>query len=252
MLARVLLGSWLAACVGILLAQTAPAFDVASVKASEKIVGPDYNNQIRLLPDGFGGRNVTLRRLVAWAWHVQSSQVIGTAWMKQTEYDIDAKAAGATPTGQMERMLQTLLRERFGLRQHDETRDARVYELAVVDGGARIHPVEDGAAPARGTGIHFHGDMHDLADLVGTQLTIPAPVDPAKPVIASEEPVITLDKTGLQGTYDFFVKIVPEAGSDGFAFWQRGLRDLGLTIRRSSDQVHMIVIDWANKVPLAN
>src|SRR5258708_28795440 len=55
---------------------TAPAFDVASVKASQHQVGPDYNNQITYSPNGVTGGNVTLRRLLAEAYHLQHNLVL--------------------------------------------------------------------------------------------------------------------------------------------------------------------------------
>jgi hypothetical protein len=41
---------------------TTPAFDVASVKPSKQVVGPDYNNQLSYSPTGFKARNATLNR----------------------------------------------------------------------------------------------------------------------------------------------------------------------------------------------
>ena len=58
-----------------------PAFDVASVKPSQHVVGLDYNNQITYSPTGFRGRNVTLRRLIAEAYQLQLSQVLGPSWL---------------------------------------------------------------------------------------------------------------------------------------------------------------------------
>ena len=50
---------------------TKAAFDVTSVKPSQHVVGPDYNNQLTYSPTGITGRNVTLQRLVAEAYHLQ-------------------------------------------------------------------------------------------------------------------------------------------------------------------------------------
>jgi hypothetical protein len=51
-----------------------PSFEVASVRPSQNQVGPDYNNQITISLTGFTGRNVTLKRLIAEAWHCQRNQ----------------------------------------------------------------------------------------------------------------------------------------------------------------------------------
>jgi uncharacterized protein (TIGR03435 family) len=72
----------------------APAFDVASVKVSQHLVGPDYNNQITYSPTGITARNVTLRRLLADAYHLQLNQVLGPSWLDRNEYEVDARAAG--------------------------------------------------------------------------------------------------------------------------------------------------------------
>ena len=56
---------------------TAPEFDVASVKPSQHLVGPDYNNQLSYSPNGIIARNVTLKCLVAEAYQLQLNQVLG-------------------------------------------------------------------------------------------------------------------------------------------------------------------------------
>ena len=71
---------------------TNPAFDVASVKPSQHIVGPDYNNQLTYSPTGITCRNVTLQRLIAEAYQLQLNQVLGPGWLDKNEYDIDARS----------------------------------------------------------------------------------------------------------------------------------------------------------------
>ncbi len=74
------------------------SFDVASVKASQRLVGPDYNNQLTFLPRGITGRNVTLRKLAAAAYHLQLNQIVGQSWLDQNEYDLQAQASVSVPT----------------------------------------------------------------------------------------------------------------------------------------------------------
>ena len=105
------------------------------------MVGPDANNQFTFTPAGITARNATLRRLIAEAYGLQLRQVIGPGWLDQSEYDIEAKAAGRVAGEERASMLQTVLSERFGLKQHRETRDLRVYELVVDKGGPKIHPI---------------------------------------------------------------------------------------------------------------
>jgi uncharacterized protein (TIGR03435 family) len=246
--------------VGALLAGTAlalcqsaqPAFDVASVRPSAHAVGPDYNNQITWSATGFTGRNVTLRRLIADAWNIQLDQVVGPAWLDHNEYDIEAKTTEGTTRAQRELMMQSLLDDRFGLKQHTEARTMRVYELTIAKDGPKIKPAAEGEASANG-GFHFHGEMRQFADLLAVQFSIPAAVNPSEPVRAGGPAVPVLDKTGLEGVYDFSVDIHPEPGTDAFTGWQRVLDEqLGLKIESRRAEVEVRVVDEATAVPSAN
>jgi uncharacterized protein (TIGR03435 family) len=180
---------------------TAPAFDVASVKPSQRFVGPDYNNQLTYSPTGVTARNVTLQRLVAETYHLQLNQVLGPSWLGKNEYDIDARAAGAGTREQMALMLRSLVAERFKLTQHSEMREMRVYELVIGKSGSKIRPMSDGETATARAGFHFHGDLRQFADLLAVQLSIPASDNPAQPARASASLIPVLDKTGLPGVF---------------------------------------------------
>ena len=242
------------AIAGFAHAQSAqPSFDVASVRPSQQEVGPDYNNQITWAPDGFTGRNVTLKRLIAEAWHCQLDQVEGPPWLGRNEYDITARMPEGTSREQASLMLRGLLFERFRLKEHSETRPMRTYELTVGEKGAKVHPIAPGGAASAGSGLHFHGDMRQFADLLAIQFSFPAANDPSVPVKAGGPQIPVLDKTGLQGTYDFSVDMRPELGTDGFTAWKRALEDqLGLKIESKKSDVEVVVVDDAEKIPSAN
>lgn len=240
----------------IAIAQTSqPAFEVASVRPSQHEVGPDYNNQIANSGDRFTGKNVTLKRLVAEAWHCQMSQVLGPAWIDRNEYDVEARISAGAHNDQLPRMLRTLLSERFHLKEHLGKRLGRVYELKVGKNGAKIQPVGSGTPDAAtGSGFHFHGDMRQFADLLAIQFSIPAASDPSTPVRAGGTMIPVVDKTGLQGVYDFSVDQRPELGTDAFTGWKRVLEDqLGLDIVQNGKADFLVVfVDDADKVPTAN
>jgi uncharacterized protein (TIGR03435 family) len=229
---------------------TAPAFDVASVKPSQHLVGPDYNNQLTYSLTGITARNVTLKRLVAEAYYLQLNQVLGPSWLDKNEYDIDA---GAGTREQMAPMLRSLVAEQFKLTQHSDMREMRVYELVIGKSGSKIRPVSDGESATAPAGFHFHGDMRQFADLLAVQLSIPASDNPGEPVRASASPISVLDKTGLPGIFDFSVDIYPELGTDMFASWQRALEDqLGLRIESRKESVAVLVVDGAERIPTEN
>jgi uncharacterized protein (TIGR03435 family) len=234
-------------------AATTPSFEVASVRPSQHTVGPDYNNQIAYTPVGLTARNATLKRLIAEAWHLQLSQVIGPDWINRNEYDIEARAPEGTSSEQMVLMLKGLLADRFGLKLHSESRPMRAYVLLVAKGGPKIHPVDPGAAIAPHPGSHFRGDMRQFADLLTVQFSIPAPSDPSVPVIGLGPQVPVLNETGLQGTYAFSVDIKPELNTDGFTAWSRVLEDqLGLKIESRKGDVPVVVVDEAARIPTGN
>src|SRR5262249_54043363 len=147
-------------------------FEVASVKANPRPVGPDYNNQLIISSSKFIGRNATLRRLIAEAYRVQVNQVVGPGWLNESEYDIEARAGNDVSPEQLRSMLQTLLADRFHLRKHTEHRTMRAYELVIDKGGPKVAPVKEGVAAPPARGFRFHGEMRQLADVIAVQLTI--------------------------------------------------------------------------------
>jgi uncharacterized protein (TIGR03435 family) len=133
----------------------------------------------------------------------------------------------------------------------------RVYELTVAKDGSqksefKLKPVEGGESHA-GAGFHFHGEMRQFADLLAVQFSIPAPERPDVPARAGGPAIPVIDRTGLQGIYDFSVDIRPEMGTDSFAAWQRALNEqLGLRIENRKGDVRVLVVDDAAKIPSAN
>jgi uncharacterized protein (TIGR03435 family) len=232
---------------------TQSSFEVASVRPSQQDVGPDYNNQITYSPDGFTGRNVTLRRLVAEAWQCQLDQVFGPPWLDHNEYDIATRVPEGASKEQISLMLRSLLSERFRLKEHSDTRQMRVYELMIGQGGPRIHPIAPGSAVTGGSGVRFRGDMRHFADLLAVQFSIPAADNPNVPSRAGGVPIPVLDKTGLEGIYEFSVDLRPELGTDEFTAWKRVLEDqLGLKIESRKADVAVLVVDDAAEIPIAD
>ncbi len=231
----------------------APAFDVASVRPSQRAVGPDYNNQLTYSPNGIVARNATLKRMLAEAWRLQVNQIVGPEWLDRNEYDIQANSATASSIEQESLMLRSLLTERFKLTTHSETREMRAYELSIGKSGPKIQQPGAEEKGSAHSGFHFHGDMRQFADLLAVQLSIPATVNPNESVRAGGPPIPVLDKTGLPGIYDFYVNIHPELGTDGFTVWQRALEDqLGLRLENRKGSVDVLVVGSALKIPTEN
>jgi uncharacterized protein (TIGR03435 family) len=235
---------------------SAKAFDVVSVKPCQHVIGPDYNNQLTYSPTGLTAKNATLKRLIADAYGLQLNQVSGPNWLSQNEYDVDARITDTSAKREMAQMLRNLLAERFSLAVHTQMREMRVYELLVGPSGLKIQPIGSGDSVAAHAGFHFRGDMRQFADLLALQFSIPAaenPNEPSRASLASGAQIPVIDKTGLTGTFDFNVDMHPELGTDMFTSWQRALQDqLGLKIESRKENVAVLVVDGAAKVPTAN
>lgn len=229
-----------------------PSFEIASVKASQLQLGPDYNNQFTFSPSGIAARNATLRRLVSEAFRVQMKQVSGPNWLDENEYDVEARTGDPAGRETLERMLRTLLAERFALKQHVESRPMRVYELVADKGGLKIIPAQSAETMA-GPGFRFHGDMRQFANFLAVQLSIPILDDPNQPGRAGGAAMLVLDKTGLPDVYDFRAEVSPELGVDSFSLWQRLLREqLGLKLESHRRPVEIVVVDRAARTPASN
>jgi len=118
-----------------------PQFDVASIKVHP----PPLTRIVVTAPPGrFMAEGFSLKMLAARAYSLPEVRVVGGPnWVESERYDIEAKAEGAIPAGQMPLMLQSLLEDRFHLKAHKESREMPVYELHVARSGSKLKPSED-------------------------------------------------------------------------------------------------------------
>ena len=121
-----------------------PAFDVASIRPNTSDARPGF----RALPTGrLTATNIPLRQIIRRAYKLHDAQVIGApAWVANERFDIDARTATA-PAGGPDAvfpLLRPLLRDRFLLRAHMETRELPAYVLVLAHRngqlGPQIHP----------------------------------------------------------------------------------------------------------------
>jgi uncharacterized protein (TIGR03435 family) len=210
----------------------APQFDVASVKVNRGgpgvmtggfCMGTDSTVTVTapfaaggtpasspISPNSCQFRRTTLKEIVAAAFGIPRKDferliVGGPNWLDEDLFDIDARADGRQSRGELERKLQVLLAERFGLRTHPETRQIDGYALTVARGGQKMKAAD--AATASGIRTSFGAlvtmtasaaSMMRLADVLTLRLR--------KPVV---------DATGLAGAYTFALSWVP--GEDEFS-----------------------------------
>ena len=172
-------------------------------------------------------------------------QIIGgPAWMESDRYDIQAKtdcSGGTIPRERLQLMLQSLLEDRFQLKAHKETRELPLYNLVTAKDGPKVKKSADQTPPPRPAALP--GPCEPAAD--GPQPPFPGgrggnPFDPKSPpprgsvmmgfgvasgmtLRATATPFSTIvgllqrqlgrpivDKTGLEGLYDFELTFSPE------------------------------------------
>jgi uncharacterized protein (TIGR03435 family) len=236
-----------------LLAQASPrpAFEVASIKRSERL---DEGGGLRWLPGGtVRVTNLAARSLLLTAYgtaqrSLLASQIIGApGWATTDRYDIVAKVGGdlaARPMSEwfasLPALLQSLLEERFKIKAHRETRELPVYvvRLANQDGrlGPQLHTSSVDCEKERAKcALHF---------LPGHESGVA--VDAATVIRAATSSLerIVIDRTGLTGNYDFDLEWSPDQSSpDKPSIFAAVREQLGLRIDSERAPVEVVVVD---------
>lgn len=228
-------------------AQPQPAFEVATVKrAAPGSGGPgDIPRNMDTSPGHFAMRNVPLRFAIEWAYDLKDFEVSGPDWIKADErYDILANAPGPATNEQMRPMLQRLLNERFQMKTHRETKELSVFVLG------------PGKGPAKLTASTGEGESRLAGGAAGVTFTH-QPVSRFTFLLTRRLDRPVLDRTGLPGLYDFTVDIsgLPSPGKlegEGVSIFTAVQRDLGLKLEARKEPISILVIDYANKVPIEN
>ena len=148
--------------------------------------------------------NTSLADLITQAYEVHTRQVVGgPSWMESDKYDITGRplAEGVPNIAQLRAMIRSLLEDRFKLAIHRERRDLPAYALTVGKNGPKLTKNETN--PNGLPGLLFKGlgmlpavnaTMADFAGVLQTAVL--------------DRPVV--DRTGLQGRFDFTLNWTPD------------------------------------------
>jgi uncharacterized protein (TIGR03435 family) len=137
---------------GVVSTAEEPTFDAASVKLASPdqrppfpiTGGPGTND-----PGRFSATRIGMVGLLLRAFDLAGDQIVGPAWLRvdpqhpanTPNYTVVATMPPGTTKEQFQKMLQSLLVERFHLAFHHETRNFPGYELAVDNGGPKFKEV---------------------------------------------------------------------------------------------------------------
>ncbi len=261
-----------------------PSFEAASVKPAA--TKPVPANQIMARfpirgqmnggpgtddPQRISYKGVALIFLIKTAFGLPLIRIVSPPWLDQETYDIEATLPPATSQEQFQLMLQRLLRERFGLAVHRETRVFPAYEVGLAKGGAKVKPSPE-LGPAlwkqtrdpEGVVASFRNyTMVDFAKWLEGRLANQTP----KIGYATYEAASVVDKTGLDGRYDFRIEYDGAPGPGGAApgppspaplatggitIFAAAEKQLGLKIEQTKLAVEILVVDHVDKMPTAN
>jgi len=241
------------------------AFEIVSVKVNKP--GQSRELSIQYLPGGrFSARAVPIPLLILEAYDFtrldpsEEFRKLDVSLIERDLYDIDAIAPkDAIPPGssakvrndKIKEMLQTLLKDRFKLRLHRETKEMPIYAIVVGKNGPKFSNGLNEECADRPTNLFDPTSCHSMADLVrfGTR------------VGRFDRPLI--DKTGLTELYsipsvDWFA-IIPgglksrsNPGIEPSQLFSDILDKLGLRIETEKATVDMLLIDHVEPPSLEN
>jgi uncharacterized protein (TIGR03435 family) len=213
-------------------------YEVVAIKAGEN----SGLVTMRSTPGHFEATNVPLGLLLRQALQKSDYQIVGAPdWIDTQRYSIRATMAEGIPPTALGVMLLNLLKDRFQLTTHVETRELPIFNLVVVRADRRLGPdlkptsaecqanvaeriATLKAAAGRGAPPPFPplGDPNGPPPC-GLQRMGPGLAAGSGRTLADLVPLLAdllsrpvIDKTGLTGMYDFMLKFAPEsAGTPG-------------------------------------
>jgi uncharacterized protein (TIGR03435 family) len=144
----------------------------------------------------------------------------------------------------MEPMLRNLLQERVHLVVHNEHRIVPGYAIVIAKGGSKLKPNAGAPFGGMNAGFEFkfqNDSLEGVAQMIEWALKQPA-----------------IDKTGLQGKYDYDLKFTPQDAPVDSPYAKYGSiftaieEQLGLKLVKQPVPVDYLIIDHVDRVPTEN
>jgi len=244
-------------------------YEVASIKPTKSNPNSHHSDTT---DDELRAVNVSLTRLIRQAFLSQfgpagdDGRVVGAPnWADSDGFDVEAKMDTSTADAlkklnpvereaARQRMLQSLLEDRFKLAVHSETKTFPVYVLSLGKSASKLHEAKPGETYATGyklpngrpAGGGFHSDEDGKVTAQGVT------IDNLASWLSRRLGRKVVDKTGLTGMYDFSFSWTRD-DNDGPGDPQVSpilmavQEQLGLKLESGKGPVEIIVIDHAEK-----
>ncbi len=159
-------------------------------------------------------------------------------------YQIDAVAPSGTTLDGARAMLRTVLSERIGFRYHIADRETPVFYLVRGSGALKLKPSTEPDPP----GLHRGGTWL----FQSKSQTVSAFARFLSSVAGRD----VIDKTGIQGNYQFNVDWMRYLNEEGPGIGPdlaiSGAKSLGLKLQPGKETRKVLVIDHVNKMPTPN
>jgi uncharacterized protein (TIGR03435 family) len=245
------------------------SFEVASIR---KNASGFANGGITPRGDRFLATNVAVKGLILYAYQPEEgqllrAQIIGApGWTETDRFDIEAKIGTdvrSTPVQQIRAMVRTLLKERFRLRAHLETRELPVYDLVLVKDGPKLSADQTPGDP-RQAFITFvsegekvpalpRGAVGMIESPFGTTLTGTAvPISMLLTLLQGRSDRIILDKTGFNGLFDLDFQFAKDSGAIAprdmaIPFLFTAIQEIGLKLEPAKAPLPVVIVDKIEK-----
>lgn len=221
-------------------AQSPAAFEVASIRRN---LNSGLNTNIKVSGGKLTITNGSLKTLIRNAYGILGFQLAGEPrWIDTDMFDIVA-TTGSSETispGQLQLLLQNLLADRFQLRVHWETRNTSVYELVRDKNGPKLKESSETEEPRintqKGSGkARMQGTREPISILAGH--------------LGNQLGRIVLDKTGLDGAYDWTLEWGLDLTDDSIhpSLFTAVQEQLGLRLKAQKGPMETLVIDSAER-----
>ena len=228
---------------------------VASVKPNRD---PDARSVSEYFPGGrLSATAAPAMLLLRLAYRTQPYLIVGMPdWVRTKRFDVQAKAEGSPPPSQQD-LLQALLKDRFHLAAHRETREMPIFALVLARKDGRLGPQ---ITRSNFDCEAYHAGPHALpepgrtppcglrvgpAALSGKAITMAQLVASLGGLMSRT----TVDRTGLAGRFDVEMTWTPEGPPDAASHSEQPplvtalIEQLGLKLVSEKGPVEVLVLD---------
>ena len=232
-----------------------PEFEVAAVKLSDPQT--ETNIGVSTYPGGrVSASYCTLSMLLQEAFNIQAFQIEGgPKWMDKDRFHIEAippdssaarKLNPVDPIVSMSpeqrQMMQALLIDRFGLKYHYITRPGRVYWLVKSGTKTNLTATSNPTSGPR-MAVFVTSDGVGQGEMVATNASMPFIATRLSETLN----FTVIDKTGIDGTFDFDIPPPEAANTEIIDATVAGLKVLGLKLKPVRGEIQVVVVDAASQ-----